>query len=512
MTPQSERTGPVWLKPRVDRLERLLEGKKAKAPPAPLGELAVLAERCGLDALDLDILLLAVAAELRAVDLGGQSPTAGQAAELFGGDLTGRLQVRRRFDADGALRRFDLIVLEDFDEAAEDASLAESGYLAASRVVDLLLGRSAMDSYIRLYARLAEPEVTWDSLRMASGRVQALRELLASEHGKAGGPLLLLPCGANGSGRLAVAEAAAADLGKRVLIVNTRLLCTEGTGFGRYIRRILREAVLQGAMPVFVEAIPFKPGADFDWDGFSLLMGALDGFPEPAAICLDLPLPFDLFPDSKRIFRADLEPPQAPHRQLLWAEALPDSELDLWHFAKLFNFGGGGIREMVREARNKALTERGPAAEVEHADLMYSGREIQSRRMGTYTRKMTPRVSLDDLVAPPSVKKTLREIVQTVRYRHVVFKDWGFGEKIATGKGLCALFSGPPGTGKSMAAQVIARELGMNLFRVNLARVVSKYIGETEENLARVFEEAGESHSILLFDEADALFAKRTKV
>ncbi len=512
MTPQSERTGPVWLKARVDRLERCLAGKEASAAPAPTEELALLAQRCKLDALDLDILLLAVTAELGAIDLDGRKPTVGQAAELFGGDLTGRLEVRRRFDADGPLRRFDLIVLEDFDEAAEDASLAESGYLAASRVVDLLLGRSAMDSYIRLYARLAEPSVTWDSLRMASSQVQALRDLLATEEEDASDPLLLLPCGVNGSGRQAVAEAAAADIGRRVLIVNTRLLCTEGTQFQRYLRRILREAALQGAMPVFVEATPFKSGDDFDWDAFSLLMGALAGFPGPAAICLGQPLAFDLFPRDKRIFRADIEPPSAPHRQQLWAEALPGSDVDLWHFAKLFNFGGGGIREMVREARNNALTQRGPDAEIDHADLMYAGREIQSRRMGTYTRKMTPRVALDDLVAPPRVKKTLREIVQTVRYRHIVFKDWGFGDKIATGKGLCALFSGPPGTGKSMSAQVIARELGMNLFRVNLARVVSKYIGETEENLAKVFEEARESHSILLFDEADALFAKRTKV
>jgi SpoVK/Ycf46/Vps4 family AAA+-type ATPase len=512
MTPQNERAGPVWLAARVERLERLLAGKSVDAAPAPAGELALLADRCGLDALDLDILMLAVAAELRAVDVDGEAPTVGRAAELFGSDLATRLAVRRRFDADGPLRRFDLVVLRDFDEAAEDASLAESGYLAASRVIDLLLGRDAMDSYIRLYARLSSPTVTWDELRMPRARVTALRSLLSSGGPDRRSPLLLLPCGPGGSGRLALAEAAAADLGKRVLVVNARLLCTEGPHFRRYVRRILREAVLQGAMPIFVEATPFRPGEDFDWDGFSLLMGALSAFSEPAAICLDRPLEFDIFPADKWVVRADLEPIQAPHRQELWSAALPDTEIDLWHFAKLFNFGGGGIREMVREATNKAVTERGPDARVAHDDLMYSGREIQSRRMGSYTRKMTPRVSLDDLVAPDRVKGTLREIIHTIQYRHIVFKDWGFGEKISTGKGLCALFSGPPGTGKSMAAQVIARELGMNLFRVNLARVVSKYIGETEENLAKVFEEAGESHSILLFDEADALFAKRTKV
>ena len=289
MMPQSERTAPVWLKARVRRLEELLARKggldNADLPAAapPVAELALLAERCNLDALDLDILLLAVCAELGAVALEGPNPTVGRATELFGGDLTGRIAVRRRFDADGPLRRFDLIVLEQFNEAAEDASLAESSYLAASRVVDLLLGRSEMDSYIRLYARLEEPSVTWDDLRMASGQVRALRALLSARRENPELPLLLLPCGINGSGRQAVAEATAADLGRRVLLINTRLLCTEGAQFQRYLRRILREAVIQGAMPVFVDTTPFKPGDDFDWDAFSLLMGALAGFPEPVA-------------------------------------------------------------------------------------------------------------------------------------------------------------------------------------------------------------------------------------
>lgn len=506
------------------------------ASPREAGE-ALLAQRCGLSSLDLDILRLAVAAELRPREGGEggdgaagapEAPTVALAAARLGRDDAGRRDVRRRFDADAPLRRFDLVVLTGFDEAAEDASLADSPYLAASRVVDLLLGRTEMDSYIRLYARLRDPSVTWDGLRMARDRVDALRRLLDAGPGRwwdprrpgslgAGdGGLLLMPCGAAGSGRLAIAEAAAAHLGRRVLVVHTRLLCTEGAQFRRFVRRILREAAIQGAMPVFVEATPFVPGDGFDWDGFSILTGALAAFPLPAALCLDRPLPFDVFPPEKLLYRVDMGPPQAPHRQALWAEALPPEGaaegLDLWHFSKLFNFGGGGIREMVREAANKALTERGPDARIGHDDLMTAGREIQSRRMGAYTRKMAPKVTLDDLVAPPRVKRTLREIVQTIRYRHIVYTDWGFGEKISTGKGLCALFSGPPGTGKSMAAQVIARELGMNLFRVNLARVVSKYIGETEQNLAKVFEEARESHSILLFDEADALFAKRTKV
>jgi len=167
---------------------------------------------------------------------------------------------------------------------------------------------------------------------------------------------------------------------------------------------------------------------------------------------------------------------------------------------------------MIREATNLVLLRDGPGGSLGMEDVMAAGRELQSRRMGRLTKRMVPRMSLNDLVVPPRVHKTIEEIIHTVRYRHIVFQDWGFGEKISTGKGMSALFSGPPGTGKSMAAQVISRECGMNLFRVNLAMVVSKWVGETEERLSKVFEQAKESHSILLFDEADALFAKRSKV
>ena len=106
----------------------------------------------------------------------------------------------------------------------------------------------------------------------------------------------------------------------------------------------------------------------------------------------------------------------------------------------------------------------------------------------------------------------LREICNHVKYRDRVYGDWGFGRKLALGKGLAVLFAGPSGTGKTMAAGIIAAELGLDLYKIDLSTVISKYIGETEKNLSRVFEEAETSNAILFFDEADALFGKRSEV
>jgi len=115
-------------------------------------------------------------------------------------------------------------------------------------------------------------------------------------------------------------------------------------------------------------------------------------------------------------------------------------------------------------------------------------------------------------VLPPEQLGQLKDICNRAKYRHIVYGDWGFDRKLSLGKGLNALFSGPPGTGKTMAAEVIANELNLDLYKIDLSQVVSKYIGETEKNLDKIFTEAQNSNAILFFDEADALFGKRSEV
>jgi SpoVK/Ycf46/Vps4 family AAA+-type ATPase len=117
-----------------------------------------------------------------------------------------------------------------------------------------------------------------------------------------------------------------------------------------------------------------------------------------------------------------------------------------------------------------------------------------------------------DLVLPDDSLQQLREICQRVAGRETVLDHWGFSQRVSYGSGVNALFSGPSGTGKTMAAEVMAHELGVDLFRVDLAGIVSKYIGETEKNLDRVFTAAEDANGIIFFDEADALFGKRSEV
>ena len=126
--------------------------------------------------------------------------------------------------------------------------------------------------------------------------------------------------------------------------------------------------------------------------------------------------------------------------------------------------------------------------------------------------RIDPVASWDDLVLPDGHQRLLHEIVLHVRHRTQVYERWGFAERTSRGLGVTALFAGESGTGKTLAAEVLARELELDLYRIDLAATVSKYIGETEKNLRRVFDAAEASGAVLLFDEADALFGKRGEV
>jgi AAA+ superfamily predicted ATPase len=130
----------------------------------------------------------------------------------------------------------------------------------------------------------------------------------------------------------------------------------------------------------------------------------------------------------------------------------------------------------------------------------------------TGAREQVPARRWDDLVVPADTRAQLAELVAQVRQRPTVLGDWGFGARLSGGKGVHALFAGPPGTGKTLAAEVITADLGRRLWRIDLAQIVSKYIGETEKNVERVFRAAAADEVVLFFDEADALFGRRGEV
>ncbi|HMG24482.1 MAG TPA: ATP-binding protein, partial [Kofleriaceae bacterium] len=135
-----------------------------------------------------------------------------------------------------------------------------------------------------------------------------------------------------------------------------------------------------------------------------------------------------------------------------------------------------------------------------------------AERLGELATRQEVKQTWDELVLAPDLLDQVKMLTARVRHANLVLEDWGFSSKLAKGSGVAALFSGPPGTGKTMVAGLIARALDLELYQVDLSKVVSKWVGETEKQLAQLFDAAESGHTIILFDEADSLFSKRTEV
>jgi SpoVK/Ycf46/Vps4 family AAA+-type ATPase len=186
-----------------------------------------------------------------------------------------------------------------------------------------------------------------------------------------------------------------------------------------------------------------------------------------------------------------------------------DGEVDA--LVQQFQMGPGAILNAVASAVQRAHRREGDFKLLPE-DLWQTCREQVGWQLGSLAQPLTPCYCWDDIVVPDDLLRQLHEIADQVATRSEVYDRWGFGSRLTRGRGISALFSGPSGTGKTMAAEILANHLELDLYRIDLAGVVSKYIGETEKNLRNVFDAAEESGAILFFDEADALFGKRTEV
>jgi hypothetical protein len=200
--------------------------------------------------------------------------------------------------------------------------------------------------------------------------------------------------------------------------------------------------------------------------------------------------------------------PDLVEREAAWSER--SGSADTADVSAKFRLSLSQIAEAAEVA---TITARTRGAELpEPSDLDLGARHASSSRLGELAARLTPRYRWSDLVLPDRQRETLGSISAYLRHRDRVLTEWGYEKTVARTQGLKVLFAGESGTGKTMAAEVLAGELGLELFRVDLATIVSKYIGETEKNLDRIFDAAIGSNAILFFDEADALFGKRSDV
>ena len=231
------------------------------------------------------------------------------------------------------------------------------------------------------------------------------------------------------------------------------------------------------------------------------LLGRLDG---PVLLATR-----QLWPTSAEApIAVDVAKPTVAEQTTAWTAGLGAAGDLPERMSAQFNLADTAIRELAR----RETTSNG-AAGAPLADRIWdAARAISRPRLDTLARRITPRATWDDIVLPPAEISQLHAIADQIGRRNQVYQDWGFADRMSRGLGITAMFAGPSGSGKTLGAEVMAGHLRLDLFRIDLSTVVSKYIGETEANLRRVFDAAEEGGAILFFDEADALFGKRTEV
>jgi hypothetical protein len=358
------------------------------------------------------------------------------------------------------------------------APTASRSYVASERLVAHLLGDDTPAAALRRIEPTTE-------LILDDPQQQALAELAQLFHGNA----VIVIEGPRGSGRgSAVAHAA-----KRPVVE------LDGARRERIDEHALtalrREIALGTAQPLIANADRLP--ADLGLGAF------LDTVPGPIVVTSAMPA-LDLGTD-RPIVRVRWPLPDSPIRRLLWDRAAdaPTGDLDL--VAHRYRVGAGVIQRAVASIRAQHGKRK-----LDANDLAYGLRHNIAEDLGGLASPITVTQSWDDLVLADDTRDHIQALIARVRHAHHVLNEWNYRSKIARGTGVPALFSGPPGTGKTMVAGLIARELDLELYQVDLSQVVSKWIGETEKQLARVFDAAEQGHALLLFDEADALFGKRT--
>jgi len=502
--------------------EQFDQERKQARKGAPAAGLARIERAFGLDEADLKLLMIALAPEVNARylrlfaylqdDLGAQHLTPALALRLLADDRAGRLDLAARLAPDAPLMRCGLLLL-GWDEVHRPVPARPMN--VAPRIARWLLQDEPWDPDLEPWCRI---ESTERKARAAvADAVDGLLGVLPAEDSS---PVLRL----RARSRRDVLEAAR----HLALRLKAPLVAADLAAAGRLgiapeptAGPLAREARLQGAVLLVLD--PPEPGPDAD--PLAPLLVATRDSGRPLVVHARPETETKPLSADRRHLVLDLPDLTLAERSEAWADAAKRlrkeagrakkakarlADLDPETLARRFRYSPGQIAQVLDAARDRAAVRGQPGPWTE--DVLLACAETFLPDPGPLVERAEVKRGWDDLVLPPDTKDLLSEMVSQVDSREAVLEALGDARVRVGERGIKALFSGPPGTGKTLAAEVLAKQLGYPLFRVDLSSVVSKYVGETEKHLNRLFMAADEAPCILLFDEADALFGKRAEV
>jgi SpoVK/Ycf46/Vps4 family AAA+-type ATPase len=447
--------------------------------------------------------------------------TVSHALEWFCPDVPTCQAALAAFQPDAPLARGGLLFFPEDDGLGPLGVLGRRLALSAP-VLRYLLGERDLTPSLRPFARLELPAVSLLNVVLPREQIEQVRELVELHRSYRrvigewgfdhllpyGRGLTLLFSGVSGTGKTLLAQALATHARRPLLTVNAADLPGSIDG---PLRDVFAEAALRDAIVLIDECEALFAREDRRRADAYHIIEEFDGI---LFLVTSHPEQLDDALERRIIYRVPLEPPDTEARRQIWEVHLPpevpiDGDIDLDQLASSYDFTGGTIKNAILIAVNRAIAKN-PRAPRLTMELLRNGCGTQLRyALEALAVRSSTHLRMADIVLPPETERKVREIIAACRNQAFVLNRWGFGRRLVTGKGITALFDGAPGTGKTLCAEIIAGEFDRPLYRVNLPEVVSKWVGETEKHIRAIFQQARVSHAMLLFDEADALFASR---
>lgn len=475
--------------------------------------LEVLVRLFGLSPFERDVLLLCAAPELDPAferlyayvqdDATRKYTTPHLALTLFEGQGEGWIRAKESLMPHGVLRRFRLVTLDP--GPLPSLAPAASPLRLTERIANYMMGVNQIDERVAGLLRPMPPALLAPDQRDIMNRLQNRIEAGAKQGPWP--PINLV--GPPEAGKEALARMFCERIGLHPYEFGVAGLPPADPERHETLRVLEREAVLsQFALYLNTERINSTTQAD--------LASSLGDVVERLSVFLIVGSQ-ERWQTDRRMITVQLAKPDATGQRAMWQQALAqianslNGEVEA--LVQQFEFGPTAIVRTISTAQDRAcLRTSDENPEVKQEDLWQACRDQAGTHLDELGQRIIPCHTWDDIILPEDVLAQLREIAAQVSHRPQVYEVWGFGAKLNRGRGISALFAGPSGTGKTMAAEILASHLSLDLFRIDLSGVVSKYIGETEKNLRRVFDAAEQGGAILFFDEADALFGKRSEV
>ncbi|GAB4291143.1 MAG: ATP-binding protein [Myxococcota bacterium] len=439
-----------------------------------------------------------------------------------------RVKHKKMFGHNSPLFLNGLAIMHFCKHTSSEKDFLISEIEITSRTFRYLTGDETTDDDFFIFSSVEEPRATFENVVINPDDRRKILSVIENHDAylkyrkewgfdeviKYGRGVFMLFYGPPGTGKTMTAHAVAHHLGKKIFNVDVPVFLSTYHDADEILPSLFREAKLQNSVLFFDECEELLQSRRRGNHIVTALLREIERFEGVAMLATNLPETLDEALDRRVLVRVRFDMPDKEARREIWRKHLPESaplgdDVNLDALASQFEMTGGYIKNAVLMAVADAVHSQDKEKKLAMAHFEKAAKEQMNKISENKGLFIKPRVSLEKVILPDKLHKTIREIIETTRNRSLVFQKWGIGRELLHSEGVSALFYGEPGTGKTLCAEAIAKELNRPLLAISIPALVSKWVGDTEKNIQSVFEQAKAESAVLFFDECDSLLIGR---